>query len=108
MPFIKYFLLPFAPPLVVIFSSCWKNPALIRDSLVVSLVCSLLYGFSYVPGLAAIFDRMTDISVGPRIDSYRDEAMSGSCGVKLMRLLIIIAIYTFAYFVFTGKFQPVF
>ncbi len=65
MSFIKYFALPFCIPVFVIVSSCWKNPALIRDSAVVSVVCILLYALSFVPGLANIFDRMTLIVMKP-------------------------------------------
>lgn len=106
MQLIKYFLVPFAIPVFLIFSSCWKNPALIRDSVVVSVVCILLYAFTFVPGLADIFDRLTKISLHGRNDAYSDEVMSGSCGVTLMRFIIIIAMYAFAYLVFTGKFVP--
>lgn len=106
MQLIKYFLVPFALPVFIIFSSCWKNPALIRDSVIASTISLLLYAATFVPGLADIFDRMTMMSSEGRWLAERGEAASGSCSVKIMRLIIIVAMYAFAYMVFTGKFIP--
>ncbi|MGM0600827.1 MAG: hypothetical protein ACQETH_13535 [Candidatus Rifleibacteriota bacterium] len=106
MFFIKYFILPFFLPVFFLFYSCWKNPALIRDSVVASVITILLYACTFVPGLAAIFDRMTRWSHEGRWLADRGEAVSGSCSVKLMRLGLLIAIYVFAYMAFTGKFVP--
>ena len=103
---IKYFVLPFFLPIFFIIYSCWKNPALIRDSVIASVITILLYAFTFVPGLADIFDRMTSYSREGRRLQERGEAMSGSCGVTLMRFILIVAIYAFAYMVFTGKFVP--
>ncbi len=106
MQFIMYFILPFGLPLFILFNSCWKNPALIRDSVIVSAISLLLYAATFVPGLADIFDRMTLLSIDGRRMAERGEAVSGSCSVKIMRFITIVAIYAFAYMVVTGKFMP--
>lgn len=79
---------------------------MIRDSVIVSTISMLIYGATFVPGLADIFDRMTQWSVEGRRLAESGEAVSGSCSVKIMRFITILAMYAFTYMVITGKFVP--
>ena len=103
---IKYFVLPFGLPVFLIFSSCWKNPALIRDSVILIVLSVLLYAMTFVPVLVNIFDRLTQLSSDHYKSALPGEVMSGSCSVMLMRFATVLAVYVFAYFVLTGKFVP--